>query len=147
MKTKKIILYPLLVLSLVGCSFGTNSSSCNDMFCDESTSSSETNKLVLEDDTRSGYTFDSTVTNENASVNYEVFVRSFYDSNYDGIGDLRGLKSKLGYLSSLGVKNLWLMPINESPSYHGYDGRLLRVGRSEDDGRHTRHETLFQRRP
>ncbi len=60
---------------------------------------------------------------------YEVFVRSFYDSNGDGKGDLRGLMEKLDYLNDgdpatttdLGVTALWLMPIMESPSYHGYD--------------------------
>ena len=54
-------------------------------------------------------------------VFYEIFVRSFNDSNGDGIGDLKGVTQKLDYLADLGVKGLWLMPINESPSYHGYD--------------------------
>jgi len=65
----------------------------------------------------------------NHAVFYEVFVRSFYDSNGDGVGDLRGLISKLDYLndgdssttSDLGVSGIWLMPIFPSPSYHGYD--------------------------
>lgn len=52
---------------------------------------------------------------------YEVFVRSFYDSNGDGIGDINGLAEKLPYIKSLGVNAIWLMPIFESPSYHGYD--------------------------
>jgi alpha-amylase len=52
---------------------------------------------------------------------YEVFVRSFYDSNGDGIGDLRGLTQKLDYISGLGADCVWLMPVAESPSYHGYD--------------------------
>ncbi|MEW6368921.1 MAG: alpha-amylase family glycosyl hydrolase [Acidobacteriota bacterium] len=63
------------------------------------------------------------------AVFYEVFVRSYYDSNGDGIGDLKGLIAKLDYLndgkpqtsSDLGVDALWLMPIFKSPSYHGYD--------------------------
>src|SRR5438046_491841 len=55
------------------------------------------------------------------NVCYEVFVRSFYDSNGDGIGDLRGLTQKLDYISGLGADCIWLMPIAESPSYHGYD--------------------------
>ena len=62
-------------------------------------------------------------------VFYEVFVRSFADSNGDGIGDLRGLTQRLDYLndgdpattSDLGVTALWLMPVAASPSYHGYD--------------------------
>ena len=52
---------------------------------------------------------------------YEVFVRTFYDGSGNGIGDFRGLKEKIPYLKELGVEALWLMPINESPSYHGYD--------------------------
>jgi alpha-amylase len=55
------------------------------------------------------------------AVFYQVFVRSFQDSNGDGIGDFKGLTSRLDYLKGLGVNALWLMPINPSPSYHGYD--------------------------
>jgi hypothetical protein len=40
----------------------------------------------------------------------EIFVRSFKDSDGDGIGDLRGLTSQLDYLRDLGIKGLWLMP-------------------------------------
>ena len=57
----------------------------------------------------------------NDTVFYEVFVRSFNDSNGDGIGDFNGLTQKLDYLQNLGITGLWLMPINPSPSYHGYD--------------------------
>lgn len=55
------------------------------------------------------------------AVFYEVFVRSYYDSNADGIGDFRGLEAKLDYIKQLGANALWLMPIFKSPSYHGYD--------------------------
>lgn len=54
-------------------------------------------------------------------VCYEVFVRSFFDSNGDGIGDLPGLTSRLDYIKGLGANCIWLMPIMQSPSYHGYD--------------------------
>jgi len=65
----------------------------------------------------------------NDRIFYEAFVRSFYDSNGDGNGDLKGLIQKLDYLNDgnpktnqdLGVTGLWLMPVTESPSYHGYD--------------------------
>ena len=65
----------------------------------------------------------------NETVWYEIFVRSFYDSDGDGVGDLRGVIEKLDYLNDgdpattddLGVTGIWLMPIAESPSYHGYD--------------------------
>lgn len=55
------------------------------------------------------------------TVYYEIFVRSFYDASGDGIGDLNGVTAKLDYLQQLGVGGIWLMPINPSPSYHGYD--------------------------
>lgn len=65
----------------------------------------------------------------NEAVFYEIFVRSFYDSNADGKGDIQGLIQKLDYLndgdpetnSDLGITGIWLMPIQQSPSYHGYD--------------------------
>ena len=64
----------------------------------------------------------------NDTVFYEIFVRSFYDSNGDGIGDLNGITEKLDYLNDgdpqttadLGITGIWLMPIYPSPSYHGY---------------------------
>lgn len=54
-------------------------------------------------------------------VYYEIFVRSFADSNGDGIGDFNGITQKLDYLKDLGIKGIWLMPIFPSPSYHGFD--------------------------
>lgn len=54
-------------------------------------------------------------------VFYEIFVRSFQDSDGDGVGDLTGLIEKLDYLQGLGVRGIWLMPVAQSPSYHGYD--------------------------
>lgn len=56
------------------------------------------------------------------AVIYEVFVRTFADGNGDGIGDLRGLTSRLDYLQDLGVTALWLLPITPSPLRDdGYD--------------------------
>jgi alpha-amylase len=63
------------------------------------------------------------------AVFYEVFVRSFHDSDGDGIGDIPGLIEKLDDLNDanpsttedLGVTALWLMPISPATSYHGYD--------------------------
>lgn len=55
------------------------------------------------------------------AVTYEIFVQSFADSDKDGIGDIRGMIQKLDYLQDLGVKAIWLMPVNPSPSYHKYD--------------------------
>ncbi len=55
------------------------------------------------------------------SVGYQIFIASFADSNGDGMGDLRGIINKLGYLQELGVDTLWLTPFQHSNSYHGYD--------------------------
>lgn len=52
---------------------------------------------------------------------YEVFVYSFADSNNDGIGDLKGVQDKLGYIEELGCNGIWLMPIMPSTTYHKYD--------------------------
>lgn len=54
-------------------------------------------------------------------VVYQIFVRSFQDSDGDGIGDLQGIIDRLPYLEDLGVRGIWLTPIHPSPSYHGYD--------------------------
>lgn len=54
-------------------------------------------------------------------ITYEIFVQSFADSNGDGIGDIKGMISKLDYLQDLGVEGIWLMPMNPSPTYHKYD--------------------------
>ena len=56
------------------------------------------------------------------AIIYEARVRSFYDSNGDGIGDFRGLASKLDYLQDLGVTAIWLLPFYPSPLRDdGYD--------------------------
>jgi alpha-glucosidase len=58
----------------------------------------------------------------NASVVYQIYPRSFQDSDGDGIGDLAGIDSRLDYLASLGVDALWLSPIFPSPmADFGYD--------------------------
>jgi alpha-amylase len=57
----------------------------------------------------------------NEAIFYEIFVRSFYDTDGNGVGDFNGITEKLDYLESLGINAIWLMPINPSPSYHGYD--------------------------
>ena len=58
------------------------------------------------------------------AVFYQIYPRSFYDTNDDGIGDLRGIIEKLDYLKELGVTALWLSPIYDSPNDdNGYDIR------------------------
>ena len=56
------------------------------------------------------------------AVIYQIYPRSFYDSNADGIGDLNGITKKLDYVASLGVDGVWLSPFFKSPmDDFGYD--------------------------
>ena len=71
----------------------------------------------------------SCVQSPREGVYYSLFVRSFADSNGDGIGDFNGITKRLDYLNDgddttttdLGITGLWLLPIFPSHSYHGYD--------------------------
>lgn len=56
------------------------------------------------------------------AIFYQIYPRSFADSNGDGVGDLGGVRDKLGYLELLGIDAIWLSPIMKSPmADHGYD--------------------------
>ena len=56
------------------------------------------------------------------SVVYQIYPRSFCDSNGDGVGDLKGIESKLWYLKELGIDVIWLSPVYQSPNDDmGYD--------------------------
>jgi alpha-glucosidase len=56
------------------------------------------------------------------AVLYEIYVRSFADSNGDGVGDLPGIRARLPYVAALGVDGIWLTPFYPSPGAdHGYD--------------------------
>ncbi len=72
------------------------------------------------------------------AVFYQIYPKSFKDSNADGIGDLNGISSKLDYLKELGVDAIWLSPIYDSPlDDNGYDIRdyrkiLAEFGTMED---------------
>jgi oligo-1,6-glucosidase len=61
------------------------------------------------------------------AVFYQIYPRSFKDSNGDGIGDLRGVLEKLDYLKMLGIDAIWISPIYDSPNDdNGYDIRNYR---------------------
>lgn len=55
------------------------------------------------------------------AVIYQIWPRSYLDTDGDGVGDLKGITQRLGYLSDLGVTAIWLNPIFKSSSIHGYD--------------------------
>ena len=58
------------------------------------------------------------------AVGYEIYIRSFFDSNNDGIGDLNGIREKLNYIKNLGVDFIWVCPFYDSPlDDNGYDIR------------------------
>ena len=55
-------------------------------------------------------------------VVYQIYPKSFYDSNNDGTGDIKGITEKLDYLQNLGITTLWICPIFKSPmDDNGYD--------------------------
>lgn len=108
-----LLLLPLLVIA--SCD---NSTSSSDVISSEEISSETMSEEILPP---THYEIDESVTNANGGVYYEIFVRSFADSNGDGAGDLNGIRAKLPYLENLGIKGLWLTPIHPSPSDHGYD--------------------------
>ena len=61
------------------------------------------------------------------SVVYQIYPRSFMDSNGDGFGDLQGIIQKLDYLKDLGIDVIWLSPVYDSPQQdNGYDIRDYR---------------------
>ena len=57
----------------------------------------------------------------NSATVYEIWPRSFKDSDGDGNGDFNGMTSKLDDLKAFGIDAIWLTPVFEAPSYHGYD--------------------------
>jgi maltose alpha-D-glucosyltransferase/alpha-amylase len=76
---------------------------------------------VLESTPPSGISADDSLWYKDAVI-YQVNVKSFFDSNDDGIGDFKGLTSKLEYIRDLGVNTIWLMPFYPSPlKDDGYD--------------------------
>ncbi|MDP4264316.1 MAG: alpha-amylase family glycosyl hydrolase [Bacteroidota bacterium] len=61
-----------------------------------------------------------TTVNDSNEVIYHIFLRSFYDSDGDGNGDLKGLQEKLDYLQDLGITAILVTPVNSSKYYHNY---------------------------
>lgn len=72
-------------------------------------------------DVKYEYEHELNIIDDNYRNYYEIFVYSFCDSNGDGIGDLKGVTSKLDYIKDMGFNGIWLMPIMPSTTYHKYD--------------------------
>ena len=98
----KKITFPSLALLLISLCFSCNNS--GDMKKNDSVSSDSSRRWWKE------------------AVVYQIYPRSFKDSDGDGVGDLKGIISKLDYIKSLGVDAVWLNPIYTSPNDdNGYD--------------------------
>ena len=67
-----------------------------------------------------------------SSVVYQIYPRSFQDSNGDGLGDLPGVIERLDYLEDMGYNGIWLMPVMPSPSYHKYDVTPVVIGKNNN---------------
>ncbi len=77
-------------------------------------------------------------------VTYQIWPRSFYDADGNGNGDFVGMTEKLPYLKELGVGAVWLTPVFESPSYHGYDATDF-YAVERDYGTQADFETFLQK--
>lgn len=134
MKSKKIIsagIVSAMLISTVfaGCNSSTTQINSNDNSqAPTSEQSVSKEKITLPED--GGFkTVSYTPSNDKYRTYYEIFPYSFYDSNNDGVGDIKGIISKLDYLNDgnpsttddLGIEGIWLMPIMPSPSYHKYN--------------------------
>ncbi len=118
-KTGKSLFGGLLVLILVGCASTPTATveqpATTEPVMTETAVPTMEETAVQTEEATSGFPWWNDV------VFYQIFVRSFYDSDGDGIGDFLGIVEKLDYLERLGIGGIWLMPIHPSPSYHGYD--------------------------
>lgn len=104
---KTLLCFVLVFVMLVGCTPTSNPS--------------DTEKGLTLEQRLAEYAKLGSSPDDNYRVWYEIFVYSFADSDGDGIGDLRGVISKLDYLQELGINGIWLMPIHPSTSYHKYN--------------------------
>lgn len=124
MSSKKFISLGLVCAMLAG----TVLAGCNSGTADTNSQTSTGESIKLPEN--GGFTNTSyELSKDKYRTFYEIFAYSFYDSNGDGIGDLKGITSKLDYLNDgdtktttdLGIEGIWLMPIMSSPSYHKYN--------------------------
>ena len=116
MKFKNLLLYLALMASLLMVA-------CDDKTGGDNTGTEPTPDEQVGDvvDQVSQYTARKFDGQKRADLFYEIFVRSFADSDGDGKGDLNGVTAKLDYLDDMGIAGIWLLPVFECNSYHGYD--------------------------
>jgi alpha-amylase len=140
MKKKIIVLisYLVLMLVLVGCNKAETDKAKPEVVKEEDTGTDAkeekdnggtdvSSKTAAEVPYK--YVQELNIIDDNYRNFYEIFVYSFYDSDGDGIGDIKGIISKLDYIndgdnttdSDLGFNGIWLMPIMPSTTYHKYD--------------------------
>ena len=107
-----------------------SSSTNKDSSSSSSTSSSSSSSTIIDREYDSTYKVDEEkypyaksigVSKDEVHNAYQILVYSFYDSNGDGYGDLKGVEQKLDYIKDLGNDIIWLSPIMPSESYHAYD--------------------------
>lgn len=133
---KKKILMLLCILGMAsamsGCASGQNSGTVQINSQSTETAAAETAGEETQTEVTGalyGEALTENVPDDKYRTFYEVFVYSFYDSDGDGIGDLKGLTQKLDYINDgdastntdLGCNGIWLMPIMPSTTYHKYD--------------------------
>ena len=114
---KKLAGILIFLLLLTGCGLFTN----NPIECDDN--QTLVDGVCVDDEDPNPEIIDFSEVYPNNNTYYQIFVRSFADSDNDGVGDFNGITAKLGYLKDLGVTAIWLMPMHPSDTYHGYDVR------------------------
>ncbi len=124
MKIRQKITAVLLTVQLLitaGCNGENNSG--GESSAPVTSSSAETIETQSSVSVETAYKYEQelNIIDDNCRNYYEIFVRSFYDSDGDGIGDLNGVTAKLDYIQNLGFNGIWLMPVNPSATYHKYD--------------------------
>lgn len=124
---KKVLIFVtvfLVGLGLFAC--GDTKNSTNTSTTDNQTTNSSTtdNQTTNSSTTDNQTTIDPTASlklNPKYGSYYQIFIRSFADSDGNGIGDIKGITENIDYISDLGFEGIWLMPFTEADSYHGYD--------------------------